>query len=96
MKVFVWTINISYASAEDVSGRETSWKHLRISCIKTYNKHKLVLEHCRNIEQAHIRDIQDVPGGKVNILGGHISVILSKKLYTNMCSISNDFRDTAI
>jgi hypothetical protein len=40
--------------------------------------------------------IQGVPGGKVNILGGHSIVILSKKLYKNVCPILNGFRDKAI
>jgi hypothetical protein len=34
---------------------------------------------------------QGIPGGKVNILGGH-----SKKLYMYMCPIPNGYRDRAI
>jgi hypothetical protein len=33
-----------------------------------------------------------VPGGKVNILGGRVSVIPTKKVYMNMCAIPNGFR----
>jgi hypothetical protein len=52
-----------------------------------------------NITLKYIYNIQSVPGGKVNILGGHIaSVILSKKvyMYSYMCPILNDFRGRAI
>jgi hypothetical protein len=41
-------------------------------------------------------NIQGVQGGNDNILGVIVSVILSKKLYTNMCPIPNGFRDIAI
>jgi hypothetical protein len=40
--------------------------------------------------------IQRVPGGMDNILGVIVSVILSKKLYMNMCPIPIGFRDRAI
>ena len=43
-------------------------------------------------------DIQGVPGGNVNILGGH-SIGLSKpkkKMYVYMCPIPDCFRDRAI
>jgi hypothetical protein len=40
--------------------------------------------------------IEDVPGGKVNIVGGLVSVILSKKVYMYMYPIPNGFRDTVI
>jgi hypothetical protein len=46
----------------------------------------------------HIPDtIQGVPGGKVNILGGH-SIGHSKQniIYTYTCPIPNGFRDRAI
>jgi hypothetical protein len=39
---------------------------------------------------------QDVPGGKVNTLGGHsIGHSKQKKLYMYMCPIPNGFRDRA-
>jgi hypothetical protein len=38
------------------------------------------------------RSIQNVPGGKVNILGGRSIGHYKKKLYTNMCQILNGFR----
>jgi hypothetical protein len=40
--------------------------------------------------------IQSVPGGKVNILGGHTIGHSKKKIYMNMCPIPNSFRDRAI
>jgi hypothetical protein len=41
--------------------------------------------------------VQSVPGGKVNILGGHSIGRLSKqKVYMYMCPIPNGFRDRAI
>jgi hypothetical protein len=39
--------------------------------------------------------IQNVPGGKFNILGDH-SIGHSKKVDMNMCPIPNGFRDRAI
>ena len=58
MQVIIWTVNIIYASMEDISGRDTSRKSRRISCIRKYNKHnKLLQEHRLNSEQNHIRDI---------------------------------------
>ena len=60
MQVVIWTVNIIYASTEDISGRDTSRKSRRISCINTYNTHnKLLQEQSRNSEQDHIRDIWD-------------------------------------
>jgi hypothetical protein len=43
-----------------------------------------------------LADVQGVPGGKVNILGGHSIGHFKKKLYMNMCPIPNGFRDRAI
>jgi hypothetical protein len=41
--------------------------------------------------------IQSVPGGKVNIMGGHsIGHYKQKKIYVYMCPILDGFRDTAI
>jgi hypothetical protein len=40
--------------------------------------------------------IQDVPGGKVNILGGHSIGHSKKKVWMYMCPIPNDFKDRAI
>jgi hypothetical protein len=40
--------------------------------------------------------IQSVPGGRVNILGGHSIRHLSKKVYMHMCPIPNGFRDRII
>jgi hypothetical protein len=41
--------------------------------------------------------IQDISGGEVNILGGHIiGHSKQKKVYTYMCPIPNSFRDRAI
>jgi hypothetical protein len=37
-----------------------------------------------------------VPGGKINILGIIVLVILSKKAYMYMCPIPNSFQDRAI
>jgi hypothetical protein len=39
--------------------------------------------------------IQDVPGGKVSILGGHIIDYSKQKVYMYMCPIPNCFRDKA-
>jgi hypothetical protein len=39
--------------------------------------------------------IQSVPEGKVNILGGHRTVILSKEVNMYMCPILNGFRERA-
>jgi hypothetical protein len=39
--------------------------------------------------------IQDVPGGKVNILGDHSIGHSKKKVYMDMCPIPNDFRHSA-
>jgi hypothetical protein len=36
--------------------------------------------------------IQDIPGGKINIVGGHSIDYSKKKIYTNMCPIPNGFR----
>jgi hypothetical protein len=41
-------------------------------------------------------DIQNVPGGKVNSLGGHSISHSNKKVYMCMCPIPNGFRDRAI
>jgi hypothetical protein len=41
-------------------------------------------------------DIQSVPEGKVNILGGFSIGILSKKLCMYMCPIPSDFRERPI
>jgi hypothetical protein len=38
------------------------------------------------------KHIQGVPGGKVNILGGHSIGHYKKKVYMNMCLIPNGFR----
>jgi hypothetical protein len=40
--------------------------------------------------------IQDVPGGNVNILGGHSIAHTTQKLDMCMCPIPNGFRDRAI
>jgi hypothetical protein len=40
--------------------------------------------------------IQNVPGGKANILGGHSIGHSKKKIYTFICSIPNGFRIGAI
>jgi hypothetical protein len=40
--------------------------------------------------------IQDVPGGKFNILGGHSICHSKQNIYINMCPIPNGFRDRAI
>jgi hypothetical protein len=40
--------------------------------------------------------IQSVPGGKVNILGGHSIGHSKQKLYVYMVSIPNGFRDRDI
>jgi len=40
--------------------------------------------------------IQDVPGGNVNILGGHSIGHSKQKMYMNTCPIPNGFRDRAI
>jgi hypothetical protein len=40
--------------------------------------------------------IQDVLGGKVNILGDHSIGHSKKKVYVNMCPIPNGFRDRAV
>jgi hypothetical protein len=40
--------------------------------------------------------IQGVPGGKVNILGGHSIGHSKQKRYMNMCPIPNGFRDRTI
>jgi hypothetical protein len=37
-------------------------------------------------------NIQSVPGGKVNILGGHSIDQSKKKVYMNMCPIPNSFQ----
>jgi hypothetical protein len=42
------------------------------------------------------RNTQDVPGGKVNILGGHSIGRSEQKVCVYMCPIPNGFRDTAI
>jgi hypothetical protein len=42
-----------------------------------------------------ITHIQDVPGRKDNILGGHSIGHSKQKLYMNMCPIPNGFRDRA-
>jgi hypothetical protein len=42
------------------------------------------------------RDIQGVPEGKVNILGGHSIGHSKQKVYMYMCPILNSFRDRAI
>jgi hypothetical protein len=41
-------------------------------------------------------NIQIVPGGKVNILGGHRIGHSKQKLYTQMCAIPNILRNRAI
>jgi hypothetical protein len=41
-------------------------------------------------------NIQDVPGRKVNIPGGHNIGHSKQKMYMYMCPIQNGFRDTAI
>jgi hypothetical protein len=41
-------------------------------------------------------NIQGVPGGKDNILGGHSIGHSKQNLYMNMCPIPNGFRDRAI
>jgi hypothetical protein len=40
--------------------------------------------------------IQSVPGGMVNILGGHSIVILNKKVYVYICPTPNDFQARVI
>jgi hypothetical protein len=40
--------------------------------------------------------IQSLPGGKVNILGGHSIGHSKQKVYMYMCPIPNGFRDRAI
>jgi hypothetical protein len=40
--------------------------------------------------------IQSVPGGKVNILGGHSIGHSKQKVYMYVCLIPKDFRDRAI
>jgi oligoribonuclease (3'-5' exoribonuclease) len=40
--------------------------------------------------------IQNVPGGKVNILGGHSIGHSKQEVYMYMCPIPNSFRDRAI
>jgi hypothetical protein len=37
-------------------------------------------------------NLQSVPGGKVNILGGHNIGHSKKKIYMNICPIPNGFR----
>jgi hypothetical protein len=50
----------------------------------------------RRLGDIYIYYIQCVPGGKVNILGGHSVTILSKNLYVYICPIPNGSRDRAI
>jgi hypothetical protein len=47
------------------------------------------------VYQYQCSDIQNVPGGKVNILGGPSIGHSKQKLYMNMCPIPNGFQDTA-
>jgi hypothetical protein len=42
-----------------------------------------------------LRFIQSVPGGEINILGGHSIGHSKKKIYVNMCPIPNGFRYSA-
>jgi hypothetical protein len=41
-------------------------------------------------------DIKNVPGGKVNILGGHTMGHSEQKLYMYMCPIPKGFRDRSM
>jgi hypothetical protein len=41
-------------------------------------------------------NIRDVPGGEVNILGGHSIGYSTQKVYMYMCPIPNGFRDKVI
>jgi hypothetical protein len=54
----------------------------------------LILAHVSTASVAQI--IQNVPGGKVSILGGHNIGYSKQKLFIYMCPIPNGFRDTAI
>jgi hypothetical protein len=47
-------------------------------------------------EMNDLINIQGVPGGKVNILGGHSTGHSKKTVCMNMCPIPNGFRDRAI
>jgi hypothetical protein len=40
--------------------------------------------------------LQDVPGGKIIIMGGHIMDHYKQEVYMYMCPIPNGFRDRAI
>jgi hypothetical protein len=46
--------------------------------------------------QPYLYNIQNVPGGKVSILGGHSISHSAQKVYMYMRSIPNSFQDRAI
>jgi hypothetical protein len=47
-------------------------------------------------DAASVETIQGVPGGKVNIIGGHTVCHFKQKVYMYMCSIPNGFQDRAV
>jgi hypothetical protein len=55
----------------------------------TYQTQNTALK--RHAVVCFITNIQGVPGGKVNILGGHSIGHSKQKLYMNMCPILNGF-----
>jgi hypothetical protein len=56
----------------------------------------IYLRLCGDKEGKTHKNIQNVPGGKINIPGGHSIGHSKQKVCMCMCSIPNSFRDRAI
>jgi hypothetical protein len=62
-------------------------------CSFSYNSSPLDLNILISIFTSDVLNLENIPGGKVSILGGHSIGHSNKKLYMYMCPILNDFRD---